>query len=99
MRKRLECNSRHEVFDVRYRDFSGQPIGSRREHELLGPKDDGGPPTSSPRRTIPFSDRHKTRARIRSRPIVELHDLGVHFEPVADLVLGREDGEFSGNGI
>jgi hypothetical protein len=31
-------------------------------------------------------------ARFRRTPVVELHDLGVHLEPVGDLVLGGEHG-------
>ncbi|MCY1209700.1 hypothetical protein D9M72_213620 [compost metagenome] len=32
------------------------------------------------------------------RPVVELHDLGVHLQPIADLVLGREDRPVLGEG-
>ena len=35
---------------------------------------------------------------LAARPVVQLHDLGVHLQPVADLVFGREDRPVVGEG-
>ena len=64
------------------------------EHELLGPQhdllavavDDHGPLVAVEGR----------RAHGRGAPVVELHHPRVHLQPVADLVLGREDGPVLG---
>ena len=61
------------------------------EHQLPGaqrdlaavPRDDHGPLLRRLVVARPFAG--------RGSPVIELHDLGVHLEPVADLVLGRED--------
>ena len=52
-------------------------------HRLAVPLDDDRPLAASPRRSRAGLPRS-------SGPVVELHDLRVHLEPVADLVLGRE---------
>src|SRR5690606_35946766 len=74
-----------EVGNVRLAGHAG------REDELLWPQhhlftvavDDDGPFL---RRLVPFR-----RPRGGARPVVQLHDLRVEFQPVADLVLRREN--------
>ena len=87
--KRLDTWQRNDV---------RRPVSASREHELLG----------SQGRARSIADDINTPFRFLfivfcvnafgGRPIVQLHHLSVHFQPVTDLVLGREDGPVLGKG-
>src|SRR5580704_655083 len=63
---------------------------SRREHEMLRPEGDFLAVALDDDR--PFLLRLVVARLLAGRraPVIELHDLRIHFEPVADLVLGRK---------
>src|ERR1700739_2064624 len=61
-----------------------------RKHQLLGPQ--GDLLAAAIEDDSPFLFR-RIEARLlggRLGPVIQLHHLGVHFQPIADLVLGRE---------
>ena len=73
-----------ELEQVRLRGHAG------REHELLGPQLDLLAVAVDDDRPLAVASSKDADLHGRGAPVVELHHLRVHLQPVADLVLGRE---------
>ena len=78
--------------DVHARDLGHVRLAghARRQTSCFGRSVTSAPSRSTTRRHSPASSSYVARLRLRRAPVVELHDPGVHLEPVADLVLRRE---------
>ena len=79
-----------EGFGPRKVRHIGHARHARGQHQLLGPQGHG--------LAVAYHLDHPLAARLielstltgRGVPVIELHDLGIHLQPVRDLVLGRE---------
>ena len=67
------------------------PGHARRKNQLFGPQHDRLPFAFNGHRPVPRVCVILGAAADRGMPIVQFHDLGVHLQPIADLVLRGED--------
>ena len=63
---------------------------ARRQDQLPGPQHDRLPCALDGHRPVLRVFVILSAAAVGGMPVVQLHDLGVHLQPIADLVLGRE---------